>query len=132
MDGISTRFTHRRQAVVGLLWLMCLGVWTLALLTAFPVQVKDAVLPPQAGYPACKLLHISAYAFLAAFAAWLLPENRMRFLPLVFLSLHAFGTEFLQQFVESRTGSLPDVGFNHVGIGLGLLLTWWKWLPNRD
>ena len=132
MDGIVARFTARRPAVVWVVWLLCLGVWTVALLTTFPVQVKDAVLSPEAGYPASKILHITAYAFLATLAGWLLPENNARFLPVVFLSFHAFGTEFLQQFVDSRTGCLTDVGFNHLGIALGLLLTWWKWRVQRD
>jgi VanZ family protein len=132
MDGISTRFTQRRQAVVWFIWLLCLCLWTLALLTSFPVQVKDAVLPPQAGYHASKLLHVCAYAFLAGFAAWLLPDQLLRFLPILVLSVHAFGTEYLQQFVALRTGSLTDVGFNHVGLVLGLMLTWWKWWQIRS
>jgi VanZ family protein len=131
MDGISARLTQRRQ-VVWFIWLLCLCLWTLALLTSLPVQVKDAVLPPQAGYHASKLLHVGAYAFLAGLAAWLLPAQPMRFLPILFLSLHAFGTEYLQQFVELRTGSLIDVGFNHVGLVVGLMLTWWKWWQIRS
>jgi VanZ family protein len=131
MDGIRARLTQRRQAVVWLIWLLCAGLWSVALLTSFPVQVKDAVLSPQAGYHASKLLHVSAYAFLGGFAAWLLPGHAMRFVPILFLSFHAFGTEYLQQFVALRTGSITDVGFNHLGLIVGLAVTWWKWLPNR-
>jgi hypothetical protein len=128
MDGISA---HSRQRALWLLWLLAVALWTTALLTTFPVHVKDAVFPPEAGYGAAKTLHVSAYAFLAATAAWLLPGSRFRLTPVVFLSFHAFATEFLQTFTESRHGCLTDVGFNHVGIALGVLLTLWKWQPYK-
>jgi hypothetical protein len=38
--------------------------------------------------------------------------------------LHAFATEYLQQFVELRTGSLLDVGIDHAGLAAGLLAAW--------
>ncbi len=123
--------SQRRQAILWCIWILCVGLWTCALLTTFPVHVKDAVLAPATGYDASKLLHVSAYAFLAGFAAWLLPGNRYRWLLILFLSCHAGATEYLQQFVEARHASLIDVGINHIGIALGLLLTVWKWLPHR-
>jgi hypothetical protein len=106
-------------------------LWTLALLTSFPVQVKDAVLTPEVGYNASKLLHVGAYACLAGFAAWLLPTRPTCYMPVLFLSLHACATEYLQQFVALRTASFTDVGFNHLGIASGLILTWWKWRQVR-
>jgi VanZ family protein len=131
MDGISSAIAQRRHGVAWFVWLLCVVLWTVALLTTYPVLVQEAVLPPQAGYHAAKLLHVSAYAFLAAFSAWLLPANRLRFLPILFLSLHGFGTEFLQTFTESRHGSLTDVGLDHLGIALGFLLTLGKWRWGR-
>ena len=127
MERMRARLAQRHRPFLWLVWLLCLGLWTLALLTSYPVQVKDAVLSPEAGYHASKLLHVCAYALLTGFAAWLVPGGLPRFLPILFLSLHAFATEYLQQFVALRTGSLTDVGFNHVGITLGLIVTWWKW-----
>jgi hypothetical protein len=132
MDGITAPTTPRRQLALWFLWLLCMALWTTALLTTFPVRVKDAVLPPEAGYEAAKLLHVSAYGFLAGSAAWLLPGKSYRGLPILFLSFHSFATEFLQQFVEGRHGCLSDVAINHAGIALGLLVTCWKWLPSRD
>jgi hypothetical protein len=131
MDGISVPNANGRQRVIWLLWMLAVGLWTTALLTTFPVQVKDAVFPPEAGYGAAKTLHVSAYAFLAGTAAWLLPGTRFRVMPVLFLSFHAFATEFLQTLTESRHGCLTDVGFNHVGIALGVLLTAWKWQPYK-
>ena len=46
---------------------------------------------------------------------------------LAFLSLHAFGTEFLQQFVPERGPSLVDVGIDHVGLAIGLAASWRWW-----
>jgi len=48
---------------------------------------------------------------------------------LAFLSLHAAGTEYLQQFVPGRTGLISDVVIDHIGLLLGLALTWKHWLP---
>ena len=114
----------RRLLYLWPLWGVCLAVWTAALLTTYPVQVSKEVLPPQWGFPAAKTLHVSAYAFLTALAAWL-PARRCWPL-LVLLSLHGCATEFFQQWVPGRHGSFMDVGWDHLGIALGLALTW-KW-----
>ncbi len=70
-----------------------------------------------------------AYAFLTVFISWL-PLRRWRWLLLAFLSLHAVGTEFFQQFVPGRTGKLTDVVIDHAGMLLGLALTWKRWAPH--
>jgi VanZ family protein len=64
---------------------------------------------------------------LAMLTGWLLVTYRVRWICLACLSFHAFATEFLQQFVE-RSGSLRDVGLDHLGLALGLILTipWWR------
>lgn len=109
-------------------WLLALTLWTLALVTPYPVQVKHEVMPQETGIPAGKVLHVAAYAFLAAFAAFLPLNGGRRWLPLLVLSLHGFGTELCQLFVPLRTASLLDVGLDHAGILLGILLTlnWWR------
>jgi hypothetical protein len=73
-----------------------------------------------------KLFHVSDYALMAVLTAWLPAPRRLRGLLLLFLSAHAMGTEFIQLFVATRTGTLHDIGLDHVGIALGLALTW-KW-----
>jgi VanZ family protein len=92
------------------------------------LEAGKAVLPPAAGFPASKGLHVFAYAFLTAWAVFL-PLGRWRWLPVAFLSLHGAGTEYLQQFVPGRTGLVSDVVIDHAGILLGLALTWKRWLP---
>jgi len=73
-----------------------------------------------------KALHITAYAVLAGLSGWLRVPCRFRWILLFVLMAHATATELLQLHVEGRTGDLRDVGLDHLGIGLGLLLTW-KW-----
>src|SRR5262245_33728532 len=85
-------------------WLLILGVWTFALVTPYPVQVEHEVLPAEAGYPTSKLLHVGMYAFLTAVTAFLPARGVRRWLPVLVLSLHGFGTEYCQTFVPLRTG----------------------------
>jgi hypothetical protein len=109
-----------------LAWLLCLAVWTVALLTTYPAQVSQHVLPQGLQFPTAKCLHLCAYAFLTAFISCLPLRTGPRWALVAVLSLHAFTTEFLQQFIELRHGSLQDAGIDHLGIALGLALTW-KW-----
>jgi VanZ family protein len=111
-------------------WLVMLAIWTWALVTPYPVQVEHEVLPNGVGFPTSKALHVAAYAFLTGFGSFLPLRGAWRWLPFVVLSLHGFGTEFCQLFVPLRTASLRDVGLDHVGILLGLVLTL-KWRLSR-
>jgi VanZ family protein len=112
-------------------WWIAVALWTAALLTSYPVQVSQQVLPASTTYPAAKTLHIVAYAGLAGLVPWLAVSLSGRWMLLAFLSLHASGTEFFQQFVPLRTGSWTDVGIDHVGLLLGLVFTWKGWLRQR-
>jgi hypothetical protein len=124
----------QKLIVRGLGWCLCLLVWTVALLTITPVEVGKTIVPSSLHFTAAKGLHVSAYAFLTAYISWL-PVRRWRWLLLAFLSLHAAGTEFFQQFVPGRYGMASDVAIDHVGMALGLALTWKRWvtrLAHRD
>jgi VanZ family protein len=109
-------------------WCALLVLWTVALLTPDPVQVARAVLPDELEFPVAKLLHVCAYAALAALTTSLRPMGRYRWLFLALLSLHGMGTEYFQQFVPGRCGCLQDVGIDHVGIVIGAVLAWKTWL----
>ncbi len=124
----------RKLIVRGLGWCVCLGLWTAALLTTFPMHAGEAVTPKALHFPAAKFLHVSAYAFLTLYLSWLPLPRRGRWLLLAFLSLHAAGTEFFQQFVPERHPAVTDVLIDHVGIALGFALNWKRWLPliSRD
>lgn len=116
----------RKLIVRGLGWSLCVGLWTAALLTTYPVHVGQGIVPPRLYFPAAKCLHFSAYAFLTVFISWL-PLRRWRWLLLAFLSLHAAGTEFFQRFVPGRHGVWTDILIDHAGLVLGVVLTWKRW-----
>lgn len=109
-----------------LVWTAYASLWTAALLTTFPINVRDAVVPAHYTFSASKVLHVSAYAVFAVLTGWLALGRPWRWALLGLLSLHAWGTEFVQQFV-GRTSSLRDVGLDHLGIVLGLVLSWKLW-----
>jgi VanZ family protein len=127
---MERRYERGPQLGPGLRWLVWGGflvAWTIALLTTPPVHVAEAVLPPPARFPSAKLLHVSAYAILVLLSSALPVTRRVRWLLLLLLSLHAMGTEFLQQFVPERGPSLVDVGIDHIGLAIGLALCWRWW-----
>jgi VanZ family protein len=111
-----------------LLWAVYAALWTTALLTTFPLAVRDRIVPAQYGFPVSKTLHVAAYGLFTVLTGWLPLSRPWRWAMLGLVSLHAWGTEYVQQFV-GRTGSLRDVGLDHIGIALGLLLSWKLWRP---
>jgi VanZ family protein len=123
-NGRSNQQPMRRQ----LLW----AVWTIGMLTwTYLLVVPVEWLPKGLRFPRgtgtvvfswSKLGHAAAYATLVAYALALSRNRRRDWLFLVPLSLHAFGTELIQTWVPSRSGSWTDVAIDHVGIvtGLGL------------
>jgi hypothetical protein len=131
MGNTWDRVRWHKLIVRGLGWLLCVAIWTFALLSTYPVEFGKSVIPLGTFLPVAKILHVCAYAFLTVFISWL-PLRRWRWLLLAFLSLHAAGTEYLQQFVPGRTGKVMDVFIDHAGMLLGLALTWKRWLPRMS
>lgn len=99
-------------------------VLTAALLRPEPALASRELLPPDAEYPAAKAVHITAYALLVLLLALSRWPREVTWLGLGLISLHAAWTEVGQTFVPGRYGSLRDVGFDHVGILIGLALAW--------
>jgi VanZ like family len=128
MAETREQIRRRKSLVRGLGWCVCVTVWTVALLTTYPAEVSQEVLPRPAVFPTAKALHVCTYAFLTVWISWI-PIRGWRWLLLSVLSLHAFGTEFMQQFVPERTGSVRDIFIDHFGMFLGLAFTWKRWLP---
>jgi hypothetical protein len=119
---------QRRFIVRWLLWWSCVAVWTVGLLSRDPMKVSQDILPQEYHFTVSKAVHVSAYAFLAATTAWLPVPVRWRWGLVAFLVLHGCGTEFGQLYVETRTGSLRDVGLDCLGIVIGLAASWkWFW-----
>lgn len=110
-----------------LVWIAFATAWTAALLSPQPVELAKRILPEDSLFSSFKTAHITCYAMMAVLGGWLGVPPAGRWLLLFFLSSHAFGTEFLQQFVPGRTASFFDVFIDHVGLLIGLVLSrkWW-------
>src|SRR4051794_3983468 len=110
-------------------WAVALAVWTAMLFVPNPslstVGMTDP--PRDVKYWFAKALHVLAYAGLAASAGTLQIPARFRWSILYVLMVHATVTEFVQLFIPGRLGSLEDVGFDHIGVLLGLLAGWKSW-----
>jgi hypothetical protein len=105
-----------------------LGLWTWKLLEPNPVpEPVTRGIPTDLKFWLAKALHLGGYAFLTVLAAWL-PVRRPCFWGVVvFLGLHAAGSEIGQSYVPNRHGSPRDVVIDWAGIGMGLLLLkWWS------
>ena len=125
-DRIRT-FAYFGPKLRGLIWFVYAAVWTTSLLTPQPAQILRRALHKEQAHYASKSLHVLASAAFAILTGWLRVLLRWRPWLLVFLSLHALSTEYLQHFVPERTPSWTDVGWDHVGIALGILLSWGWW-----
>ncbi len=112
----------RRPLASWLLWAVLLALWTAGLLSAAAPKVAASLLPPGTSYIISKTLHVSAYAFLAALVCWLSARWGVRVALWLGLVGHGALTEFLQRFVEGRTGKPADVGLDTLGVLLGLSL----------
>ena len=115
------------------IWGVCITAWTIALL--YPVVPRiglegtEELLTLRA--VVAKTVHVGAYAFLAGLTGWLRAPLRYRALLVFILMAHGTATELLQAWMEHmqwsvRKGQLTDVGFDNLGILIGLLTTW-KW-----
>jgi len=126
LDDRTSTMGHWRWA----LWLVCLAIWTVALLRPEPAHINKTLVEPYTDLPVSKFVHVGMYAGLTAFAS-ILPMARRRWLLLAVLSLHGMLTEFLQNYVPPREGTWSDVGLDHLGIALGLALSWYWWMRKR-
>lgn len=111
-----------------LIWTTYVLGWSAALLTTKPAQLAVATLPgPTIRLITAKTLHVVCYALLTVLTGWLRLPRRLGWLFLLLLSLHACATEYGQRFVPLRGSSVLDVGWDHLGIALGLALGWKLW-----
>jgi hypothetical protein len=142
VDG-GKQFEMRRRWVV---WWLYVGIWTWALLLPNPDRwVRALILPDTVaageGHPVrekllhvvssfvfSKTLHVTGYALLAIVSGWQRVSGRYRWGLLGFMSLHALATEFLQTYAPGRHPSSRDVSLDHLGIALGVAVSWKWWL----
>lgn len=111
-----------------ILWALYAVAWTTALLVPLPIKPATAASIEQV-YWFGKALHVSAYVVMTGLTGWLPVPRGRRWLLLLFLSAHACLTEYLQWLLDiGRTGCWSDVGLDHLGIALGLVVTGKLWL----
>jgi hypothetical protein len=116
-----------RSSIYPVVFFVSLALWTVALLIPLPHESARRVLgSAERVFAVHKLVHVFAYAFLTILGGLMTRPTWQRWALLGLLSFHGFATEFLQLFVE-RGASWIDVGIDHVGILLGLAVSWPRW-----
>lgn len=119
-------------------WFAFLLLWSAALLFPDPFDpfqryvLGGQELSEDTSFLMAKSLHITAYAFAAILTGWLRAPGIWRWVLLAFWSFHAAATEVGQLFVPGRHGSLRDVGLDHLGLLIGLAISWRWWRSNPE
>jgi hypothetical protein len=117
-------------------WSVYALAWTTALLVPVPgTPWLSGPLDIDLRFCLAKFLHLAAYGTFAALTAWLRAPLRYRFVLTFGLMTHATLTEMLQYLVEfiHRSGSLSDVALDHLGIAIGMSVSWKWWVgPEAD
>ncbi len=116
-----------------LLWCVYVLLWTTVLV--LPGAPIDKLAPDISiiwKYFIAKTGHVAAYALWTILSGRPPVPARFRWLLVFVLMAHASGTELLQMlYVPGRFGHLVDVGFDHLGIMIGIALTWKWWIDPR-
>jgi VanZ family protein len=114
-----------------LIWIGFVVAWTIALELPTPetedLPGGDVIATNKVIF--AKTVHIAVYAMMAILSAWVPIAMRYRWAMMFVLMGHAWGTEYLQELLQSicfRGGKLSDVGFDVIGILVGVALSW-KW-----
>jgi VanZ family protein len=111
-------------------WLFLLtyaALVTTALLV--PIRVRSLGLESVGSdvlFSVAKSIHVLGYAVFAILGGWLRAPLRWRWLVLFLVMAHGTVMELLQTLTPTRSGTLQDVGFDNLGVALGLMISW-KW-----
>jgi VanZ family protein len=116
----------RRERLLWWLFLVSVVAWTIALVMPIPGKSSEVLGGDRNKFLFAKILHALAYTYLTVLAGMIHRTPRQGWLLLAGLSAHAFLTEFLQLFVN-RGASWRDVGIDHIGVALGLIISHRLW-----
>ena len=117
-----------------LIWSTFMIMWTVALEMPVPLpeEVRDDPVMVTPKLLVAKTVHVVFYAILTVLSVWAPSPSRYRWLLMFVLMTHAVVTELLQTALQmGRTGSLADVGFDVLGIAIGVALSWKKWMGEQ-
>jgi VanZ family protein len=119
-----------RRRVRWWVWSLVIGLWTVFLLlpnSEGPLRE----LSPERREVLAKIAHVVGYTALTVLSGWLRLPLRWRWVLIVILMGHASLTELLQRLPQiGRGGSLADVGWDHLGVIFGILLSWKWWVSD--
>jgi VanZ family protein len=116
-----------------LIWLLFVVAWTASLLTPLPDDDRPDDHPVvRAKFYSTKSLHAVGYAVMTILSGGLRAPLRWRLLLLFFVMAHAGVTEQLQTYIPGRTGRVRDVCLDHLGVLVGLVLSWKWWTEGRS
>jgi len=138
MDVDEKQATRSTASLRWFVWCVFLLLWSVALLIPDPFDpfqryvLGGQELSEQTSFLMAKTLHISAYAAAAILTGWLRVPGNWRWALLAFWSFHAAATEVGQRFVPGRHGSLRDVGLDHLGLLIGVVISWRWWRSNPE
>jgi VanZ family protein len=107
-------------------WLLLIAA-SIAMLRPEPIQIRNELVPEEAWFHAAKAFHIAGYALLTALALTGYPKANTK-LMLAGMLAHGGLIELIQPHV-GRNGSISDVGFDALGILLGLAFSYWMLRP---
>ncbi len=110
-------------------FILFLLAWTTALLMPIPQKSAEEVLGNGMGvFYFSKIVHVTVYTIIAIWAGFLSKNRSSLWILLVLLSLHGWTSEGLQLITKyHRTGRIADVGLDHLGLLLGLILNFPRW-----
>lgn len=123
----KTPWTKR---LLWLAWVVYVLAWSRGLLMEQPIDPGDNERLRLGLFLFAKAVHVGSYAVFAVLSALLDAPRPYRWLLLAFMSAHAMATEYGQHFFATRHPSWGDVGLDHLGILVGVALTWRWWRKN--
>lgn len=102
-----------------------MGVAILVYVTIVIGSLSSELGPPNFFPNSDKLVHMSAWALLAAIAVFALRRERACLVGAVLLFASSGAVEVAQAFIPSRSASWADLLANGIGIALGGCVAWW-------
>lgn len=117
------------------IWIILLLAWTTALVLPVPEKIPQTIedVAPGRKFLVMKTVHLLGYLFLTVFAGRLRLSRDLRLVVLAMLVAHGTLTELVQQQLAHRSGQLFDAAVDHLGVALGLTLSWKWWTgPSAD
>ena len=118
------------------LWAAYLLFWSVIVQTPVPpaeeLPFGEFIEPRK--FVVAKSIHVASYALLTVLSGWLFVPTRWRWLLMFVVMGHGAAMELLQAALVDmchREGTLRDVGFNCLGVLVGVALSW-KWWSRED